>query len=111
MAEAEGDGLDFSSGALQRLQAHDWPGNEAELHTMLGRLAGRPSRLPVQAEELDILLRAAPNLERRQRKRSEKDLIIDTLWRNGFSRSKAAEALGISRKTLYNKIKKYDLSG
>ncbi|WP_288902875.1 phosphoenolpyruvate hydrolase family protein [uncultured Sneathiella sp.] len=109
--EAEGGHLEFSSGALQRLQAHDWPENEAELHTVLGRLAGRSSRLPVQADELEPLLRTAPNNDRRQKTRSEKDLIVDTLWRNGFNRTKAAEALGISRKTLYNKIMKYGLSG
>jgi predicted TIM-barrel enzyme len=103
--------LDFSSGAMQRLQAHDWPGNEAELHTLLGRLAGRSSKLPVQAEELEVLLKAIPHPVRRQKRRSEKDLIVDALWRNGFNRSKAADALGISRKTLYNKIKKYDLAG
>jgi DNA-binding NtrC family response regulator len=110
-AEAEGSQWEFSSGALQRLQAHDWPGNEAELRTIIGRLAGRSSRLPVQTEELEPLLQSAPSVGRQRKGRTEKDLIVDALWRNSFNRSKAAEVLGISRKTLYNKIKKYGLSG
>lgn len=110
-AEAEGSQWEFSSGALQRLQAHDWPGNEAELRTIIGRLAGRSLRLPVQTEELEPLLQSAPSVGRQRKGRTEKDLIVDALWRNSFNRSKAAEVLGISRKTLYNKIKKYGLSG
>ena len=110
-AEAEGSQWEFSSGALQRLQAHDWPGNEAELRTIIGRLAGRSSRLPVQTEELEPLLQSAPSVGRQRKGRTEKDLIVDALWRNSFNRSKAAEVLGISRKTLYNKIRKYELSG
>ena len=43
--------------------------------------------------------------------RTEKDGIVDALWRHGFNRTQTAEALGISRKTLYNKIKKYGLGG
>lgn len=103
--------LEFSSVAMLRLRAYTWPGNEAELHRVLGALAGRVSTNPVTPEELVPLLRSEKPGNRRQEGRTEKDLIVDTLWRNGFNRSKTAEALGISRKTLYNKIRKYELSG
>ena len=46
-----------------------------------------------------------------QESRTEKDRIVDALWRHGFNRTRAAEALGMSRKTLYNKIRKFGLSG
>lgn len=93
------------------LRAYKWPENEAELHTILGNLAGRASTTAVKLEELAPMLRSGKPDNRRRDGLSEKDLIIDALWRNGFSRTKAAEALGISRKTLYNKIRKYELSG
>ena len=99
----------FTSAALQRLHAHPWPGNEAELHGLVGGLAGRAARGPIQLEELPQLLEpgSGPVPDRR----SEKDRIVDALWRHGFNRTRAAEALGMSRKTLYNKIKRFGLEG
>lgn len=40
---------------------------------------------------------------------SEKDIIEQTLFKNTFSRTRTAKDLGISRVTLYNKMKKYGL--
>lgn len=40
---------------------------------------------------------------------SERDIIEQTLFKNTFSRTKTAQELGISRVTLYNKMKKYGL--
>ncbi len=99
----------FSSDAMKALRAHRWPGNHEELRSVLGALAGRVSGEPIQADEVAGLLeRAVP---RATEHRSEKDLIVDALWRNGFNRTRTAAALGVTRKTLYNKIRKYGLSG
>jgi predicted TIM-barrel enzyme/DNA-binding NtrC family response regulator len=104
-------GTVFSPAAFQKLRAHTWPGNEAELHTLLGELADRDSSRPVQPEELATLLRSEREGQDGPDNRSEKDRIVEALWRHGFNRSKTATALGISRKTLYNKIGKFGLSG
>ena len=40
---------------------------------------------------------------------SEKEIIEQTLFKNSFSRTKSAKDLGISRVTLYNKMKKYGM--
>jgi len=103
------DRSSFSSEALKRLHAHLWPGNEEELRSVLGALAGRTGQEPIQPEDLLPLLqhRAASAPEHR----SEKDRIVDALWRHGFNRTRTAEALGMSRKTLYNKIQKFGLTG
>lgn len=98
----------FSADALQALEAHPWPGNEAELRTVLGQLRHPGSGQPIQKGEVLPLLRG--ETEQPTSGRGEKDRIVDALWRHGFSRSRTAEALGISRKTLYNKIRKYGLS-
>ena len=100
--------LVFSSSALQALQAHLWPGNEAELHSILGKLAGRGEQTPAQGEEVVALL--SEGTPTSQTPRTERERIIDALWRNGFSRTRTADALGLSRKTLYNKIKKFGLA-
>ncbi len=99
----------FTSAALQQLHAHLWPGNEAELRGMVGGLAGRAAGGPIQLEELTRLFK--PGNSPVSDRRSEKDRIVDALWRHGFSRTRAAESLGISRKTLYNKIKRFGLEG
>jgi transcriptional regulator with PAS, ATPase and Fis domain len=41
--------------------------------------------------------------------KNEKDMIIKALKRNNFKRKYAAESLGISERTLYRKIKQYDI--
>ena len=99
----------FSSYALQWLHAHLWPNNEAELRSLLGALAGRSWVEPVQMAEIAALAQnesASPSDSR-----TEKNRIVDALWRHGFNRTRTARALGISRKTLYNKIQKFGLSG
>ena len=111
-AESLGAAIDrtrFSAAAAEQLHAHRWPGNEAELRALLGTMVDRSWGEPVQPAELLPILRqdvdaAAPI-------RTEKDGIVDALWRHGFNRTETAVALGISRKTLYNKIKKYGLGG
>jgi len=41
---------------------------------------------------------------------TEKDIIEQALYNNNFSRTNTAKELGISRVTLYNKMKKYGMS-
>lgn len=103
----------FSSAAFQKLESHRWPGNEAELRSVLGTLAGRPSDTPIQPAELLPSLRADDDgaAPPQPDSRTEKDRVVDALWRHGFNRSRTAAALGISRKTLYNKIKRFGLAG
>ena len=110
--DSQGSRLDrsvFSSAALQSLRAHLWPGNEAELRALVTALAGRADPNPVQPDELAPLLHPEPRIATALG--GEKDRIVEALWRHGFNRTRTAEALGLSRKTLYNKIKKYGLSG
>jgi len=101
----------FAPAAIQKLRAYHWPGNEQELQKLLGGLKGRPSKQPVQPEEIAGKLSYVENEQGFAKRLPEKDRIVEALWRNGFNRGKTALALGMSRKTLYNKIKKFELSG
>jgi len=101
----------FAPAAIQKLRAYHWPGNEQELQMLIGSLKGRLSKLPVQPEELAGKLSYVDKEQDFVDMLPEKDRIIEALWRNGFNRGKTALALGMSRKTLYNKIKKFELSG
>ncbi len=103
----------FSAEVLHHLSTHLWPGNDAELdlllgHVVVGHKAEDLDQTPISLSEITPLLQqssAGPAL------RTEKERLAEALWRHGFSRSRTAEALGISRKTLYNKIQKYGLAG
>ena len=77
----------------------------------LGALAGRPGTEPVQPEEILGLLNHMAGADVNADARTEKDRIVDALWRHGYNRTRTAEALGMSRKTLYNKIQRFGLSG
>lgn len=98
----------LSPGALRRLMQHDWPGNLPELRATAARfIAGHPDERPDDLLIGQILANSSsvepPPL------RTQRDLILDALWRHGFHRSNTAKFLGISRKTLYNKIRHMEI--
>lgn len=99
----------FSNAALRALRASKWPRNEAGLYSFLGRIAEH--LLNGTVEEETVITALSDEIDTPTSARSEKDLVVDALWRNGFSRTRTADALGVSRKTLYNKMKKFGLSG
>jgi DNA-binding NtrC family response regulator len=111
---------------------YDWPGNVRELEHVIQRaviycrdgvltdsqlpshiLACQSGSMPVGSPTIDRL--TAPNSMRgklgRQVANSERDIIELTLFQNNHSRKSTAQALGISRVTLYNKMKKYGITG
>ena len=113
----------IQSSCMAALALHDWPGNVRELRNVLERGA-------VLAREGDIttmhlpkaICAAAPDTVRRQLgtlpavtlavgttiERAERELIAITLLHTRHNQTKAAELLGISAKTLYNKLKESD---
>jgi len=106
------------------LSGYDWPGNVRELENVLERAlilsrsdALGPDLLPPQitgAREAELQMgtvspipppTAPANLEE-----AEKLAIMQALEENGGHRERTAEALGISRRTLQYKLKKYGLT-
>lgn len=61
---------------------------------------------PIPIEDMNEVVEEVLSLSEQ-----EKDLIIKSLERNNFKRKLAANELGISERTLYRKIKEYDISG
>lgn len=101
----------FSASALRQLHAYRWPGNDTEVDAFIGSLAGRPLNEPLQRQTVMSLLDTVHADEVGRSFRTEKDQIVDALWRNGFNRGRTAQALGVSRKTLYNKLRRFGLNG
>ena len=104
--------LKFSKEAETALQHHPWPGNVRELENVVERAVNLAGFNKIEPKDLGMepVSRTARSSGGFRLVDLEKQAIIDTLDEVDFNYSKAAVALGISRGTLYNKVKKYKLS-
>lgn len=103
----------FSNDAITALLSHEWPGNVRELRNSVFRAIMLAKNAPVEITGADLTLNqvASQNngkaLLSRDLDHLEKQIVFDTLERFGGNQGKAAEALGISRRTLLRKLKAY----
>jgi len=107
---------------MRLAMAYDWPGNVRELENVVQRAVvlarGEtifPEHLPAKIQALDEAgageaeAAAVDRGGARTMREVEREAIIQALKETGGNRTHAAEALGISRRTLQNKIKDYEI--
>ena len=100
----------FTPAVLDRLTSYAWPGNVRELANVIEHASILCDRLPIDVEHLPERFQEAParqtlKLVGGQSLRDiELQAIHNAVERNAGSKPKAAEELGISLKTLYNKL-------
>ncbi len=107
---------------MQELLQYDWPGNIRELRNVIERLVVFSTDGVIKQEYLPFLPSNKGNLAVNLTKNDdiklsllqekalhEKEVIIKALEAEKGNKSKAAKRLGITRATLYNKIKKYNI--
>ncbi|MEM7688437.1 MAG: PEP-CTERM-box response regulator transcription factor [Pseudomonadota bacterium] len=103
----------FAPDALSAIDAHEWPGNVRELENRVKRAVIMADGKLVHSEDLDfdgdeeeeadvLNLKAA-------REQSDRRVIRHALARSEGNISSTAKMLGISRPTLYDLLKQYDL--
>ena len=99
---------EVSEAALRHLAGYPWPGNVRELESCVHRaLLLCPERVLQPAHlQLDLGL-VEPAQETGTRSAMERRLILSTLERVGGNRTRAAEALGISVRTIRNRLRQY----
>ena len=97
---------------------YDWPGNIRELENVLERMVLMSETDTLALDQLPPEIRGivstvgASTLKEKIdtiSQMTEKQMIIDALNKTNQNRTKAAKLLGISRRTLQNKIKEYGL--
>ena len=102
----------LSPGALAAIDEWPWPGNVRELENRMKRAVIMADGKLVTAEDLDLEARteaALPVNLKSARELADRRAIRQALARTENNISSAAKLLGISRPTLYDLMKQYDL--
>lgn len=100
----------IDSNALNILMNYHWPGNVRELENVIERAVILSDTDFIRHEDISI----SQISDKEEGKLSslddvERSYIIKVLKETGWNQSKASQILGIDRKTLYLKLKKYDI--
>ncbi|MGW6378950.1 sigma-54-dependent Fis family transcriptional regulator [Rhodococcus sp. NPDC055112] len=104
-------GLSLTSTALEALVAGEWPGNLTELRVVLARTARDRSSTRLGLADLPDAYRTSSRVTRLAgRERAERQAIVDALQECGGNKVHAAAKLGISRSTLYSRIRALDVT-
>jgi DNA-binding NtrC family response regulator len=113
------DVVDVDEECLAALRSHSWPGNVRQLRNVIeralivsrARVIGKHD-LPEEFQSIaqvgsgDVKMRIGVTLEE-----MEKELIFRTIEFTSGNKTRAAQVLGISAKTLYNKLERYSSQG
>jgi DNA-binding NtrC family response regulator len=124
-AAKQGRALRLTEDAEDKLEAAAWPGNVRQLRNVVERAVILTDGDEIGAEHLDDLeppvpapsgVSAPPGQEltlleigREAQRRAESKAILATLEATGGNRAEAARRLGVSYKTLWSKLKEYEL--
>jgi DNA-binding NtrC family response regulator len=103
----------LSEAAKEKLKAHPWFGNIRELQHTIEKTVIISDGDTIEAEYFDFPRmkdpQPTPLNEAATLEEMEYKMIKDAMNKHGGNLSLVAEQLGISRQTLYNKIKRYEL--
>jgi DNA-binding NtrC family response regulator len=113
------DVVDVDDECLSAMRAHPWPGNVRQLRNVIeralivcsGRIIGKHD-LPEEFQSIAqvdsgyLKIRVGTTLDE-----MERELIVRTIEFAGGNKTRAAQILGVSAKTLYNKLERYGTQG
>jgi DNA-binding NtrC family response regulator len=115
--------------AINKLSLYEWPGNIRDLENAIQSAMILSQNGVIDVDQLPMRIKGYPmspeaallndvdddndnnpNIIRKTHSAVEKNLIEETLIRCNYNRTLTAETLNVSRKTLFNKMKKYGLN-
>lgn len=114
--ELERNLIGFDAEASKALQRYTWPGNLRQLKNTVKRATLLAQGDFITLNELGEEILTSPPAPASESfnlhdEGLEKQRIQHALHRTGYNKTKAAQLLGIDRKTLYNKMKLYNING
>jgi two-component system response regulator AtoC len=110
--------VQLSSELIGALEAWSWPGNVRELRNTIERCVALSQSDEIGLDLLPVRLRhpeippgrsSLKDEVRRQQRRLEREQILRALEENSWNQTRTARALGISRRTLINRLDEYNL--
>ncbi len=107
---SKGDDLRCSAEAMRVLLRLEWAGNIAQLLTILQKTAERRRTGTITESDLPAECRATSRRVLTPMESIERDAIVDALTGANGNRAQAAQHLGMSRATIYRKIRQYGVS-
>ncbi|RLI01085.1 sigma-54-dependent Fis family transcriptional regulator, partial [Candidatus Bathyarchaeota archaeon] len=103
--------IKLSPGAVRLLLNYPWPGNVRELENVIERAVLMAEGDIIDEKDLSIEYDLFPSIIRKgiRLKEAERELIIQALERSNWIQKEAARLLGISKRAIHYKIKKYGI--
>lgn len=111
----------ITQAVIDRVKSYEWPGNVRDLENAIQSAMILTSDGIIQMDHLPLRVKGYGQMEslnqsedeingiRNINAQFEKELILQTLKKHNYNRTLTAESLAISRKTLFNKMKRYDI--
>jgi len=114
-AEQDKEVEEFSPEAMRLLLDYPWPGNVRELENSVEHATVLTKSTRIEASDLPSALRDASLSDVQGGSmptilEQEKELLQNALAECGWNKKQAAGRLGISRSTLYEKLRKYQIT-
>lgn len=113
----------ITQAAMEKILTYDWPGNVRDLENAIqSAMILTPDGI-IQTEYLPLRVKGYEQVDtsavveteggsiREINAQIEKEIILEALKKHNYNRTLTAEALNVSRKTLFNKMKRYGLDG
>jgi len=111
-ADLEKEVIGFSDEVIEAFEKYSWPGNLRELKNTIKRAVLLTQDPIIPLKVLPHEIASANKMDDSYsffKNKNEESLLLDALEKAQGNKSKAARLLSIDRKTLYNKLKQYNI--
>lgn len=101
----------FSPEAVEAIEAYDWPGNIREMENRVKRSVVMTDDKLISSEDLGLVSEGTLSLNLREvRYNAERAAILRALTMTEYNISATSKLLGVTRPTLYDLMKKYNIT-